>query len=250
MVLVARDAARGQATLDWIAGQQPAASLELALADLSSVAETTALAARLAAAHPVVHRLANNAGLFRARRTLTPEGHDTVLAVNHLAPFILMRGLEAPLRAAAATPPGARIVTTGSSTTDRARLDPTDLELTRGWTMTRAYARSKLAAMLATFEQAERLRPFGVTATVVHPGTVATGLIRSGGLIGLAWRLMAPFSRTEAQGAETPLHALLDPALATITATYFKDRAPARPNPAALDRALRRRVWEATERLL
>ena len=63
--------------------------------------------------------------------------------------------------------------------------------------------------MMSTFETARLLAGTGVTANVVHPGTVATSLIRSGGPIGLAWRLMRPFLSTEEQGADTPLHVAL-----------------------------------------
>jgi hypothetical protein len=60
-----------------------------------------------------------------------------------------------------------------------------------------------------TFALAQRLQGSGVVAHVVHPGTVATGLIRESGLIGVAWRLMAPFMRTEERGADAPLDAAL-----------------------------------------
>jgi hypothetical protein len=94
------------------------------------------------------------------------------------------------------------------------------------------------------------LRGTGVVANVVHPGLVATGLIREGGLIGAAWRLIAPFARTEEQGAVTPLHVALSPDWATLTATYVSDRVAVPPNPRALDPALVREVEAATRALV
>ncbi len=246
VVLVGRDAGRGAAAQGWIAQEVPGASTELMLADLSSVAATRTLGQRIAAAHPRLAVLVLNAGVFRARRANTAEGHDMVLAVNLLSPFVLMQALEAPLRAGAP----ARIVTVGSSMSDHARVDPADLELRRGWNMVRAYGQSKLAVLMVTFEMARRLAGSGVVANVVHPGAVATGIVRSPGVIGLAWRLMSPWLRTEAQGAATPLHAALAPAVATTTGVYFKDCAPARANRAAQDPALAQAVWAATARLV
>ena len=240
-VLVGRDAARGQAALDWIA--HPEASLELA--DLSSLAETRALGRRLLARHPGVAVLVNNAGVFRARRQRTAEGHDVVLATNHLSPFVLTQALLPALRASAPS----RIVTVGSDRSDAAAMDPANLALDRGWTMTRAYGRSKLAQMMTTFALAGRLRDTGITANIVHPGVVATGLVRTPGVIGLAWRLMALTSRTAEQGADTPLHVALAPELAGVTGAYFKDRRPVEPNRRARDPALLQAVWDATERL-
>ena len=245
VALVCRDAARGDAVAAWIAQHAPRSSTELRLADLGSLCATHRLGQEIAATHPQLALLVNNAGMFSAQRQLTLEGHELVLAVNHLAPFILTDALEGALRAGAPS----RIINVGSSTSDRARIDPEDLELTRRWGMLRAYSRSKLAMMMATFARAQRLKSSGVVANVVHPGAVATGLVREGGLIGAAWQLMAPFLLTEEQGANTPLHAALAPDWATVTGVYVKNRASVRPNPIALDVVLVEKVESATRAL-
>ncbi|MGF6754838.1 SDR family oxidoreductase [Paraburkholderia sp. GAS42] len=242
VVLVCRDAARGEATAAWIAQHAPASSTELRLVDLSSLYATRDLGQEIVATHPRLSLLVNNAGIFTARRQLTAEGLEMVLAVNHLAPFVLTGALEGALRAGSPS----RIVNVGSSTSDHARIDSEDLELRQHWGMVRAYGQSKLAMMMSTFARAERLRGTGVVANVVHPGTVATGLIREKGAIGVAWRLMAPFLRTEEQGADTPLHVALSPAWATTTGAYAKDRAAVRPNARALDPVLVAKVDAAT----
>jgi len=140
-------------------------------------------------------------------------------------------------------------VNIGSSTSDRARIDPADLESRCGWGMVRSYSQSKLALMIATMGWAQRLQESGVVANVVHPGTVATGLVRAPGPIGLAWRIMAPFLLRENDGAETPLHVAMSPAFKQITGAYVKKRRVVRPNRLALDAALVERVWQATETL-
>ena len=246
LVLPVRDEARAGATRDWLMQREPGAALEFVFVDLASVAGTRAAAREIAGRHPRLTLLVNNAGVFLAHRERTAEGHDKVLAVNHLAPFVLMREL-APVLAAGAP---SRIVTTGSSTSDRARIDPTNLDLEHGWRMVRAYSQSKLAVMMATFETARRLVAQGITANVVHPGMVATSLVRTPGLIGMAWRLMAPLIRTEQQGAATPLHVALADELAGTTGQYFKDQRPATPNPLVRDPALVHAVWQATEKLV
>jgi NAD(P)-dependent dehydrogenase (short-subunit alcohol dehydrogenase family) len=246
VILVCRDRARGDAVTDWIAQHAPLSSTELRLADLSSLRATRRLGDGIADAHPRLSLLVNNAGIFTARRQLTVEGRELVLAVNHLAPFVLTDALEGALRAGAPS----RIINVGSSTSDRARINPEDLELARRWGMQRAYGRSKLALMMSTFARAGRLRGSGVVANVVHPGMVATGLIREKGAIGVAWRLMAPFLLTEEQGAATPLYAALAPDWTTITGAYVKHRVAVRPNPRALDPVLVERVDSVTRALV
>ena len=144
----------------------------------------------------------------------------------------------------------ARIVAIGSSTSDHAHIDPENLTLGQHWRMRRAYAQSKLALMMATFALAKRLEGSGVVANVVHPGLVATGLVRTGGIIGWAWRGLAGIALTEEQGASTPLYAALAPELATVSGAYIKNRKIVRPNPQALDPAQVTVLWTATERLV
>ncbi len=244
VVMVARDPARGAATQRWIAGKARGASTELVIADLSLLQQARQAGEAIAAAHPRIDVLVNNAGLITARREVTAEGHEVILAVNHLAPFVLTNALDAALRDGAP----ARVVNVGSTASDRASLDLDDLEGERSWGPMRAYCRAKLALMMATFERARRLDGSGVAVNVVHPGVVATRFGDVPGPIGWSWRALRPLLLTAEQGADTPLHLALSPFVEGQTGQYWKRRRPARPNPQARDTALNRRLWLATER--
>ena len=244
-ILVGRDAARVEAAQAWIADRVPHASTEIMIADLSLVGATGALGDAIVARHPKIAVLVNNAGIFEATRVVTAEGHERVLATNLLSPFVLTRALLPALVAGAPS----RIVTVGSSTSDSAHVDPDRLVLGARWTMVKAYGQSKLAAMMMTFAFARQLPGTGVVANVVHPGLVASGLVRTPGIIGFAWACMAPFALSEEQGADTPLVAALAPEFANVTGAYLKTRRAVPPNPQALDPALVERVWAATQSL-
>ena len=246
--LVGRDTTRLGNALDWIAGRIPDSRDRLVAirADLSLLAETRAAADAIRERAASVAVLVNNAGTLSSRCRLTAEGHELTLAVNHLSPFVLTLAL---LPALLDHGGGARVVSVGSSTSDTAWIDPADLELAGSWRMTRAYARSKLALLMTQITLAAHLDPALVTVNVVHPGLVATGLVREPGMVGLAWKLMAPFSLGECQGADTPLFAALSQDCAGLTGAYLKRRLPVRPNRRALDMTLRARVWTATQAL-
>jgi NAD(P)-dependent dehydrogenase (short-subunit alcohol dehydrogenase family) len=244
VIAVGRDEARARQLAEWVRGKHGAAEIETTLADLSLMAEVRRLAADVKARAPQLDLLVNNAGLMRKHRIETREGHELTLAVNHLAPFLLTRELL-PLLASAA-----RIVNVGSSSSDKAQIDPNDLEWkARPWSMYKAYGQSKLALMLTSFELARRL---GQTPTVnvVHPGAVGTRIGNLGGGLGVAWALMKPVLLTPEAGARTTLHVATDPALASVTGRYFKKSAPAEPNPLGIDQGLAATVWARTEALL
>ena len=245
-VIVARDAGRGEATRRWIAERARGAVTELVIADLSSLQQTREAGEAIVAAHPRIDVLVNNAGLITPRRQVTAEGHEMILAVNHLAPFVLTTALEPALRAA--TP--SRVVNVGSTASDRASLKLADMEGARSWNALSAYGRSKLALMMATFERARRLEGTGVSVNVVHPGLVATEIGLVPGPIGWGWSVLRPFMITPERGAVTPLHLALSPLVAGETGKYWKRTRPARPNRQALDPTLVRQLWRETERLI
>ena len=242
MVLVGRSRERLDAACSWIGGRTGTTPLAV-VADLSLLSQARRAAGEIVALSPVLDVLVNNAGLLSPGRVETAEGHELTLAVNHLAPFVLTRALLPALQASGR----GRVVMTGSSSSDLAGIDPDDLQLRRGWRMTRAYARSKLALLMTTIETARTTA--GVSLNVVHPGLVATGLVRSGGIDQAAWRLLARVALSEAQGADAPLHAALAPELEGVSGRYLKRHALVAPNRLARDPALRARVLAATERL-
>ena len=245
LILICRERLRAEATRAWIANAVPQSDIELYIADLSLLYATRKSGSDIVANNPRISLLINNAGVFEATQVTTSEGFDRVLAVNLLSPFVLTQTLLPALLAGAPS----RIVNVGSSTSDQAQIDPDNLVLGPRWTMVRAYSQSKLALMMNTFALANQLAGTGVTANVVHPGLVATSLVRSGGVIGFAWRCLALTALSEEEGAETPLHAALAPELQNVSGVYFKKRGPAPPNPRALDPVLQELVWAATERL-
>jgi NAD(P)-dependent dehydrogenase (short-subunit alcohol dehydrogenase family) len=246
LTLIARDEQRAAATVGWIQARAPAAAVEVRIADLASIAETRAVAATILRDRPKLDLLVNNAGVLCAKRQVTAEGHERTLATNLLSPLALTEALLPALTAAAPS----RIVMVGSSSSDKARIDPDNLECARGWSMVRAYAQSKLALLMESRALAQRLESAGVTVNIVHPGLVATEIVRQGGLVGLAWKVIAPFSLTPEQGAATPLYACLSPELAGKTGLYLKRRKPVVPNPLVTNAALAARVSAAVARLL
>ncbi|MCI0572069.1 MAG: SDR family oxidoreductase, partial [Myxococcaceae bacterium] len=185
VVLVGRDTLRAQATADHIRQAAPGAKVDVLLADLSSQAQVRRLAADFLKRYDSLDVLLNNAGATLPERQVTADGLEMTFALNHLAPFLLTHFLRPALEKA----PRARVITVASDAERWGRMHFDDLQLTHGWTPMKSYGQSKLANILFTRELARRLTGTRITATCMHPGTVATGFAAHGkGLMGLFFR--------------------------------------------------------------
>lgn len=247
LVLVARDRARGEATLARLRARGPGVAHVAHYADLSLIADTKRVAAEIAAAESRIDVLINNAGAMFGRRRVTADGLELTFATNHMSYFLLTHGLRERLLASAP----ARVVNTSSAAHRRADLDFDDLQSTRGYRGFMAYSRSKLCNILYTRELARRSAGTGVTANCLHPGFVATRFgDASGGFFSYVVRASKPvFAISSEKGAETLVYLASSSEVATISGGYFYQCQLATPTRAAQDDAAARRLWAETARL-
>src|SRR5215211_5636973 len=110
VVLVARDAERGKATLEEVhlAVQNP--NLDLQLCDLSVLSSVRNLAEILKSRYETIDVLINNAGVYKRKRVVTVDGFEEMFATNHLGPFLLTNLLLEQLQAAVQANGSARIL--------------------------------------------------------------------------------------------------------------------------------------------
>lgn len=89
--------------------------------------------------------------------------------------------------------------------------------------MWRAYAQSKLANILFTYELAERLKGTRVSVNCVYPGAVATsmGVNRDTGFGTFITGMLKPFFQTSQQGAEKAIYLANSDDVEGVTAKYF-----------------------------
>jgi NAD(P)-dependent dehydrogenase (short-subunit alcohol dehydrogenase family) len=262
VVLVARNASRGADALARIRAETGSAAAQFLAADLSAQAEVRRLATAFQARYPRLDVLINNAGGFFHTRQESIDGIEMTWALNVLAPFVLTHLLLPTLEASAP----ARIVNVSSAMHWVARLDMADLEsLRRNWVVeaertdgaaatgrkqrycrVQAYARSKLAILLITYEHARRLGGTGVTSNALDPGFVATNIISQNA--GRQWRLIQAVLNLGAaspqEGARTALYLASSQDVAGTTGQYFRRGKPAHSSPASYDQVRARRLWE------
>jgi NAD(P)-dependent dehydrogenase (short-subunit alcohol dehydrogenase family) len=234
-----RDVQRGIDLVRQISAQGGSAVFHRA--DFASLAEVRALAEALKGVHDRLHLLINNAGIGTgdarrpSPRQTSADGHELRFAVNYLPCYLLTR-LLLPVLVSAAP---ARIVNVASA--GQYPLDFDNLMLTRAYSGMRAYAQSKLAQIMLTFDLATELRDSGVTVNCLHPATyMDTTMVRAAGA--------EPRSTVE-EGTAAVMQLAISPHLEGQTGEYFDGLHPTRANAQAYDPQARRRLAEVSATL-
>jgi NAD(P)-dependent dehydrogenase (short-subunit alcohol dehydrogenase family) len=250
VVMVARDAQRGETALAAVQAVARPASVSLLRCDMASLAAVRALAKDVAAHNDRLHGLVNNAGSVKMARETTPDGLEWTFAANYLGHFLLTNLLLDLLRRGAPS----RIVNVSSVGHRQGTIDFDNLQFEHGgYKIMSAYGRSKLAQILFTRELARRLQGSGVTVNALHPGAVATGIWTRETLpwyarapIALAKRL---FMTTPSEGADRILYLATSPDVEGATGGYYEKDRLVQPSPAARDEELAVRLWNESRRL-
>jgi NAD(P)-dependent dehydrogenase (short-subunit alcohol dehydrogenase family) len=246
LVLVARDKARGEATLAKLRGIAPGIAHTVHYGDLSRISEMKRVGAEIAAAEPKIDVLINNAGALFNTRKLTEDGLEYTFATNHVAYYVLTLALQDSLRATGR----ARVVSTASDAHKGAKLDFDDLQSAKSYSGFKVYGRSKLCNILWTRELARRWAGTGVTVNCLHPGFVATRFgSQSGGLLQPVLSVAKSFAITPAKGAETIVYLASSPEVADVSGGYFYKCRPAMPTREAQDDASAKRLWDETTKI-
>lgn len=223
------------------------------VADFARLDDVRRLAAEVRDATDRVDVLANNAGAILGRRTVTVDGNEATLQVNHLAPFLLTQLLLPLLQAGEGI-----VVNTASSAARRlARFDIDDLGGERSFSPNRAYGNAKLANILHARGLQARYGEQGISAVAFDPGNVRTGFAReSTSILRLVYR--TPLARlllisAEQGGTNLTFFADGTPGTTWQPGTFYTERYPATPgqtNPLVHADALVDLLWARSETLV
>jgi NAD(P)-dependent dehydrogenase (short-subunit alcohol dehydrogenase family) len=247
IVIVGRDPRRTAAAVGRLRAESSQCRTDSLLCDFADQDAVRRLAEDLLRTCSRIDVLVNNAGTVFSRRTLTGDGVEATFAVNHLAGFLLTELLLERIRESAPAP----IVFTSSAGHFSGTLDLEDVGFERGYSIMRAYSRSKLANVLTARHLASRLEGTGVTVTSLHPGAISTN-IWSGApwfarpVLALAKRRM----ESPEVGGSRLAYLAVSPEVEGATGGYYDHNRLRDPSRLAQDDELGERLYELSARLV
>jgi len=210
--------------------------------DLGSIAGARSLAQRLDEVLESGATLVHNAGLWPAKRTLTPDGLEEAFVVNHLAPLAMQRALL----------PGAKVRRVMVVSAGLIALGRFDRERTpRGddFSALGTYCATKLCFAIAMRELAREHPELDVVA--LHPGVVRTDLGGRPGLLGRLLSLGKIGLESPEKCAQRLARILARPRWSPPGQAVWLDKEKPRPWPkASLGEATVKDVREVSEALL
>jgi len=213
VVMAVRDTAKGEEAAARIRKLTPGAEVTVHKLDLGSLTSVRTAGAELAAAHPRIDLLINNAGVMYPPKSTTADGFELQFGTNHLGHFALTGLLLKNLLPV----DNSRVVVVASIAHKiKAKIDFDDLHWEkRSYDKVASYGQSKLANLMFAYDLQRRLTAAKAKtiAVAAHPGVAATELSRhvpGYELPGVAW-LFGKVLNTSEVGALATLRAATDP---------------------------------------
>lgn len=247
VIVVGRNREKSEAVAQEIRSKTGNSTVTSMVADLAAQADIRRLATEFYSRYDRLNVLVNNAGAVNTKRLESPDGIELTFALNHLNYFLLTHLLLPALKAA----PSARIVNVASDAHAGSQLDFNDLEYKERWyNPFGAYAQSKLANIMFTYELARRLQGSTITANALHPGFVSTRFgTNNGGIFNLVPFMARLLGVNEDKGAQTNIYLATSPEVEGVSSAYFSEGRLAKSNKASYDSAAQKRLWQISEQM-
>jgi len=247
VIIISRDTERVNATIEKIKELSGNKHVEGVVMDLSAQKEIKREAKLILNKKNKIDVLINNAGTWYSNLTYTDENIEMQFAVNHLAYFYLTH-LLLPALVNSDDP---RIINVGSDSHFNGKIHFNDINLTKKYHGLRAYAQSKLANILFTYEFDRRKPLEKISVNCLQPGLVKTniGLKHTVALHGLAWKLRRLRGVTPAEGAETSIYLASSDEVKGVSGKYWDKCRVKKSSKRSYIKEDAQRLWLLSEKL-
>ena len=184
-----------------------------------------------------------NAGAVFTNRATTVEGIERSMALNHFAPIHLTSELMPLLKESRPC----RVINVSAGAHLLSPVDLEDFNFERNFGGVKAYARSKMAAIMGFYEFASQYPENDIQFLSLHPGVIGTSFSENNGkLYSFFMSIFRPIMRSPASGAAPVVHLALSPELAGKSGLYFNRFKEKKSHALTYDKAFRQKVWDLT----
>ncbi len=243
ILMLCRDSDKSREAQAEILAQSGNKDVHLFAVDLADQASVRAVADQIKHEFDAIDVLVNNAGVYKTKRAVTPDGIEMTFAVNYLAPFMLTQLLLDTLRASG----DARIVNVISELYKNGTIDFDNLMLEHDYKAGRAYANSKLACALFTIELANRTLNEGITVNALHPGVLATDAFRD--YPDFVMKVVNLFLEKPEKGGERIAYLAVSEDVRGQSGNYFYKSEPREFEISVEERSQTQRLWQVSDEL-
>lgn len=246
VVVHGRDEEKAKETVEAIKEETKNPAIYYIVKDFEKLGDVRLLASEFQRQFHRLDVLVNNVGAVFSKRQESVDGVELTLQVNYLGHFLLTNLLLDMLKASAPS----RIVNISSGLHERGRIDFEDLQMNRKYSGQKAYASSKLAQVLFTYELAKRLDGSAVTCNASNPGLAKTHLGYDAGLLtSLSKRFVDIFGKSAEKAAETTIYLATSPEVERVSGKYFEEKQEAESSEMSYNTSAAQRLWDASLRL-
>lgn len=257
VILACRNIDKAEKAKSDILAQNDTADLDIIQIDLSSLKSVRNFAQEFLSKYKSLDLLINNAGIFLPPYTVTEDGFELTMGANYFGHFLLT-GL---LLDTITSTKDSRIVTLSSAIEKQGSLNFEDLNFEQGYNAMNAYAQSKLACVMYSYELQRRLEKAGIKtlSLAAHPGASSTNIVNkiSNPFVKPLFKLMSGlFFQSAAKGALPTLEAALGENVQG--GEYYGpdgfnemrgNAKKVKSSPQSYDEAAAARLWEESEKL-
>jgi NAD(P)-dependent dehydrogenase (short-subunit alcohol dehydrogenase family) len=211
------------------------------IADLSSQEQIHKLVENYSERYPHCDVLINNAGALFTSRQESIDGIEMTFALNHLNYFLLTHLMLPKMP----TDSPARIINVSSMAHQSGSINFNDIQHKNFYNGWGAYAQSKLANILFTYELARKLEAGNITTNTLHPGIVATKFGANNGFMGSVLRsAMNLISISAEDGAKTQIYLATSDEVEGISGKYYDNCTQAGTSRESNNTDIAHKLWE------
>ena len=217
------------------------------LCDMLSIGEIKSVSERIKQSVSKLDILINNAGTWFSERQLNAEGQERTFVVNYLSYLQLSLQIK-DLLLKSQHP---QIINTASFY-HKQSFNVNDIQMQHGYSMSKAYALSKLYVILITRALARRWQADQIVVNCFDPGSVDSNFgSGQGGWIEPLLRLQKRlFGKKPLEGAKPLIYLASSIPDLAVTGQYFQDTHVAEPSKSAQNDLHAAQLWDYSVELL